>query len=210
MASTTHPITGAQVSFAYSTLERWLYLARRAGHGDPLAAAGSRALMPDELQRTVCKHAAGNQRVLLSLCHELLAVAKNAKRLDEELYLANDERRAPARAARAHRAATLWREGGNPNPGRPCARERHLAAIKKRGRPRTTAFPYSPRSSPLSWCSAEAALDIEFTFLAADATGLSSPAHQALLSMQKARWLTVEGPRYLITDGLRCIRIAAT
>jgi putative transposase len=33
-----HPITGAQVSFAYSTLERWLYLARRAGHADTVKA----------------------------------------------------------------------------------------------------------------------------------------------------------------------------
>jgi putative transposase len=33
-----HPITGAQVSFAYSTLERWLYLARRAGHADTVNA----------------------------------------------------------------------------------------------------------------------------------------------------------------------------
>jgi hypothetical protein len=27
--------------------------------------------------------------------------------------------------------AALWREGVNPNPGRPYARERHLAAIEK-------------------------------------------------------------------------------
>lgn len=33
-----HPITGAPVSFAYSTLERWLYLARRAGDGDCVKA----------------------------------------------------------------------------------------------------------------------------------------------------------------------------
>jgi hypothetical protein len=37
----------------------------------------------------VCEHAAGNRRVLKQLCNELLAlaVAKNAKRLDESLYL---------------------------------------------------------------------------------------------------------------------------
>jgi len=54
-----------------------------------LAAAGNPALMTDELQRTVCEHAAGNRRVLMNLCNELLAlaVAKNAKRLDEGLYL---------------------------------------------------------------------------------------------------------------------------
>jgi general secretion pathway protein A len=55
-----------------------------------LTAAGNPALMTDELQRTVCEHAAGNRRALMNLCHELLAlaVAKNAKRLDDELYLA--------------------------------------------------------------------------------------------------------------------------
>jgi general secretion pathway protein A len=55
-----------------------------------LTAAGNPALMTDELQRTVCEHAAGNRRTLMNLCNELLAlaVAKNAKRLDDELYLA--------------------------------------------------------------------------------------------------------------------------
>jgi hypothetical protein len=45
--------------------------------------------MTDELQRTLCEHAAGNRRVLMNLCNELLAlaVAKNAKRLDDGLYL---------------------------------------------------------------------------------------------------------------------------
>lgn len=54
-----------------------------------LTAAGNASLMSDELQRTVCEHAAGNRRVLMNLCNELLAlaVAKNAKRLDESLYL---------------------------------------------------------------------------------------------------------------------------
>jgi type II secretory pathway predicted ATPase ExeA len=54
-----------------------------------LASAGNAALMTDELQRTVCEHAAGNRRVLKQLCNELLAlaVANNAKRLDESLYL---------------------------------------------------------------------------------------------------------------------------
>jgi putative transposase len=33
-----HPITGAPVTFAYSTLERWLHLARRAGHADTVNA----------------------------------------------------------------------------------------------------------------------------------------------------------------------------
>lgn len=54
-----------------------------------LATAGNAALMTEELQRTVCEHAAGNRRVLMQLCNELLvlAVAKNAKRLDESVYL---------------------------------------------------------------------------------------------------------------------------
>lgn len=54
-----------------------------------LATAGNAALMTEELQRTVCEHAAGNRRVLMQTCNELLvlAVAKNAKRLDESLYL---------------------------------------------------------------------------------------------------------------------------
>jgi general secretion pathway protein A len=53
-----------------------------------LAQAGNTALMTDELQRVVCEHAAGNRRVLMNLCNELLvlAVAKNAKRLDESIY----------------------------------------------------------------------------------------------------------------------------
>jgi type II secretory pathway predicted ATPase ExeA len=69
-----------------------------------LASAGNPALMTEELQRTVCEHAAGNRRVLMNLCNELLVlgVAKNSKRLDEGLYLeltSADHR--PARAAAA-------------------------------------------------------------------------------------------------------------
>src|SRR5690606_29137818 len=72
-----------------------------------LAAAGNAALMTDELQRTVCEHAAGNRRVLMNLCNELLvlAVSKNAKRLDEGIYLeltSADHR--PARAGAPARA----------------------------------------------------------------------------------------------------------
>ena len=73
-----------------------------------LATAGNASLMTDELQRTVCEHAAGNRRVLMKLCNELLAlaVARNAKRLDEGVYLeltTADHRpsRTPATAARA-------------------------------------------------------------------------------------------------------------
>ena len=54
-----------------------------------LAAAGSPTLMTDELQRTLCEHAAGNRRLLMNLCGDALAlgVSKNAKRLDDGLYL---------------------------------------------------------------------------------------------------------------------------
>ena len=71
-----------------------------------LTAAGNATLMTDELQRTVCEHAAGNRRVLMNLCHELLvlAVAKNAKRLDEEPLPRDDERRAPTESLQGHGA----------------------------------------------------------------------------------------------------------
>jgi general secretion pathway protein A len=67
-----------------------------------LATAGNASLMTDDLQRTVCEHAAGNRRVLMNLCNKLLllAVAKKAKQLDESLYLeltSADHR--PARAS---------------------------------------------------------------------------------------------------------------
>ncbi len=54
-----------------------------------LAAAGNATLMTDELQRTLCEHAAGNRRLLMNLCGDALAlgVSKNAKRLDDGLYL---------------------------------------------------------------------------------------------------------------------------
>lgn len=54
-----------------------------------LATAGNPSLMTDELQQTLCDHAAGNLRILKGLCAEALAlgVVKNAKRLDESLYL---------------------------------------------------------------------------------------------------------------------------
>jgi type II secretory pathway predicted ATPase ExeA len=71
-----------------------------------LATAGNAALMSEELQRTVCEHAAGNRRVLMHLCNELLAlgVAKNAKRLDESLYLEMTNADRPARVSAAPRA----------------------------------------------------------------------------------------------------------
>jgi type II secretory pathway predicted ATPase ExeA len=74
-----------------------------------LAAAGNTSLMTEELQRTVCEHAAGNRRVLMNLCNELLvlAVAKNAKRLDEGLYL--ELTNADQRPSRASATANMTR-----------------------------------------------------------------------------------------------------
>jgi putative transposase len=48
-----HPITGAPVSFAYSTLERWLYLARRAGHADTVKALRRRVRKDAGTRRAV-------------------------------------------------------------------------------------------------------------------------------------------------------------
>lgn len=71
-----------------------------------LASAGNATLMTEELQHTVCEHAAGNRRVLKQLCNELLAlaVAKNAKRLDESVYL--ELTSADQRASRASATPT--------------------------------------------------------------------------------------------------------
>lgn len=48
-----HPITGELVSFAYSTLERWLYLARRAGHADTVNALRRRVRKDAGTRRAV-------------------------------------------------------------------------------------------------------------------------------------------------------------
>jgi len=54
-----------------------------------LAAAGNSALMTTELRATLVDHAAGNYRVLMNLCDELLTVAvdRDVATLDEKLYL---------------------------------------------------------------------------------------------------------------------------
>ena len=54
-----------------------------------LASAGSPALMTPELKATLIDHAAGNYRVLMNLCDELLSVAadRDMARLDDKLYL---------------------------------------------------------------------------------------------------------------------------
>jgi type II secretory pathway predicted ATPase ExeA len=54
-----------------------------------LASAGNSSLMTAELRSTLVDHAAGNYRVLMNLCDELLAVGADRQipRLDEKLYL---------------------------------------------------------------------------------------------------------------------------
>jgi type II secretory pathway predicted ATPase ExeA len=51
--------------------------------------AGSPTLMTTELKSTLADHAAGNYRVLMNLCDELLSIAadKDLPRLDEKLFL---------------------------------------------------------------------------------------------------------------------------
>ncbi len=54
-----------------------------------LEVAGNPSLMTTELKATLADHAAGNYRVLMNLCDELLSVAvdRDLPRLDEKLYL---------------------------------------------------------------------------------------------------------------------------
>jgi len=70
-----------------------------------LAAAGNPSLMTSELRVTLADHAAGNYRVLMNLCDELLTVAADRElaRLDEKLFLdvfAHAPKPKPAPAAR--------------------------------------------------------------------------------------------------------------
>lgn len=53
-----------------------------------LAAAGNPSLMTTELRVTLVEHAAGNYRILMNLCDELLTVATDRElpQLDEKLY----------------------------------------------------------------------------------------------------------------------------
>jgi type II secretory pathway predicted ATPase ExeA len=54
-----------------------------------LAAAGNASLMTRELRQTLCDHAAGNYRILVSMAGELLMTAaqRELTTLDEKLYL---------------------------------------------------------------------------------------------------------------------------
>jgi len=54
-----------------------------------LAQAGNARLMTPELVTTLCEHAAGNYRILMTMANELLdaAVREELKQIDEKLYL---------------------------------------------------------------------------------------------------------------------------
>jgi general secretion pathway protein A len=54
-----------------------------------LAAAGNASLMTRQLRQTLCDHAAGNYRILVSMAAELLmsAAQREITTLDEKLYL---------------------------------------------------------------------------------------------------------------------------
>lgn len=68
-----------------------------------LEAAGNVGLMTTELKATLADHAAGNYRVLMNLCDELLAVAADRElpRLDEKLFLECFQQPARPKAAAA-------------------------------------------------------------------------------------------------------------
>jgi general secretion pathway protein A len=77
-----------------------------------LAEAGNKALMTPELVSTLCEHAAGNHRVLMTMAGDLLAAAaqRELSKLDEKLYFdvfaqSADRRAEEVRAAKARRSA---------------------------------------------------------------------------------------------------------
>jgi type II secretory pathway predicted ATPase ExeA len=53
-----------------------------------LRSAGNATLMTEPLRKTLCEHAAGNRRILMSMAAELLALAseRDQAQLDEKLY----------------------------------------------------------------------------------------------------------------------------
>lgn len=76
-----------------------------------LAEAGNPALMTPELVSTLCEHAAGNHRVLMTMAGDLLAAAaqRELSKLDEKLYFdvfaQSADRRQEPRTAKARRSA---------------------------------------------------------------------------------------------------------
>lgn len=65
-----------------------------------LETAGNATLMTTELKATLADHSAGNYRVLMNLCDELLTTAtdRDLPRLDEKLYLEVFQQQAPKKA----------------------------------------------------------------------------------------------------------------
>jgi type II secretory pathway predicted ATPase ExeA len=78
-----------------------------------LQAAGNPTLMTPELMGTLCDHALGNYRVLVTLAAELLAAAaeQEAPRLDEKLYFEVFAQTRPAGKAKAAAAPQEARAG---------------------------------------------------------------------------------------------------
>lgn len=70
-----------------------------------LARAGAAKLMTPELLDTLCEHAAGNHRALMNMASELLAVAaqREARQIDEKLFLETFATSAPVEAKAARR-----------------------------------------------------------------------------------------------------------
>lgn len=71
-----------------------------------LKSAGNASLMTSPLMKTLCEHAAGNHRVLMTMAAELLAVATEREhvQLDEKLYLeVFESRRQGSTSAKAKR-----------------------------------------------------------------------------------------------------------
>jgi general secretion pathway protein A len=70
-----------------------------------LAKAGAAKLMTPELVATLCDHATGNHRALMNMAGELLAVAaqREARQIDEKLFLETFATPAPAEAKAAGR-----------------------------------------------------------------------------------------------------------
>jgi len=65
-----------------------------------LETAGNPSLMTTELKATLADHSAGNYRILMNLCDELLATAsdRDMPRLDEKLYLEVFQQPTPKKA----------------------------------------------------------------------------------------------------------------
>jgi len=87
-----HPITGQPVSFAFSTLERWLHLARKAGHGDTVTA----------LRRKIRKDAGTRRAVSSALVAALVTQHKQHPTWSYQLHADNMVALAELDAALGH------------------------------------------------------------------------------------------------------------